>query len=218
MRRKSVLTLVAVAIAVALGSSGGCGTPQGSGETGTPKCRRPQIDAKAAAAKAIEMYDSDLDGKLSGKELDKCPGLKAAVRQMDPTGRGGITAEMIVKRIMAWYNAKVGTVSIGCLVTRNGVPLPGVGVTFVPEEFLGLDSGRWSAKGTTDANGVAMMSIPDQGGKGVRGVVPGFYRVKITKVGAGIPARYNSNTILGYELSLDTFGAAKEPIKFDLNF
>ena len=44
------------------------------------------IDAAAAGKKAIEMFDTDKDGKLSGKELDKCPGLKSACV---PTATGG---------------------------------------------------------------------------------------------------------------------------------
>ena len=58
-----------------------------------PRLFPPAIDAKAAGAKAIKLYDANNDGKLSGEELDKCPGLKAAIDQVDPSGKGEITAD-----------------------------------------------------------------------------------------------------------------------------
>ena len=35
------------------------------------------------------------------------------------------------------------------------------------------------------------------------GVAPGLYRVEITKEGANIPAKYNTETIYGQEVGLD---------------
>ena len=39
----------------------------------------PSINASAAGAKAIEMYDANKDGALDYQELAKAPGLRAAV-------------------------------------------------------------------------------------------------------------------------------------------
>ena len=121
----------------------------------------PAIDAAAAGTKAIEMFDANKDGKISGAELDKCPGLKAAIDQIDKTGKGEITAEKIAARIKAWQDSKLGRMSLGCRLTHNGQPLAGAEVKFVPEKFLGLgDAPKWIASGKTDQNGMVMLTVP----------------------------------------------------------
>jgi len=174
----------------------------------------PGINASAAGAKAIEMFDANKDGKISGEELNKCPGVKAAIAQIDPSGQG-ITAEAITARIKAWQATKLGRMSMACRVTRNGQPLAGATVKFVPEPFLGEN--MKVAKGTTDQNGMAMISIETSGPKDPPGVPPGLYRVEITKEGMNIPAKYNTETILGQEVALDAKGI-QEGIVFDLQF
>jgi hypothetical protein len=59
---------------------------------------------------------------------------------------------------------------------------------------------------------VAMIAIPNDFPPGV---APGFYRVEITKSGETIPAKYNTDTILGQEAAIDAKGI-REGIKFDL--
>ncbi len=54
------------------------------------------------------MFDKDGDGALSGKELDKCPGLKAALPRLGADKTGAVTAEMIDARIKAWRASVVG--------------------------------------------------------------------------------------------------------------
>ena len=84
---------------------------------GPPRVDAPKIDAYAAGRKAIEMFDANRDAVVSGKELDKCPGLKAACTPgtsapptLDPARTGRISAEMTTNRI------KIGrpTGSAGC--------------------------------------------------------------------------------------------------------
>ena len=69
---------------------------------------------------------------------------------------------------------------------------------FVPEEFLG--SNMIVATGETDQNGMASnVSIPTSGKQSdPPGVPQGFYRVEITKSGLNIPAKYNTQTVLGH--------------------
>jgi hypothetical protein len=180
-----------------------------------PRIYPPVIDASQAAAKAIEMYDANKDGKLSGAELDKCPGLKAAAASLDPDGRG-ITADMIVARIKVWQNNKIGRLRIACTVRCNGKPLAGAQVKFVPEEFLGPN--MIVATGETDQSGMANVSIPTSGERtDPPGVPQGFYRVEITKPGLNIPAKYNTETVLGHVVA---YGGEhmEEPIPFDLQF
>ena len=169
-----------------------------------------QIDAKAAGEKAIEMFDTDKDGKLSGKELDKCPGLKAAIDKIDPSGKGEITAEMIAARIEAWQRSRLARMSLSCKVLHKGQPLAGAEVKFVPEKFLGLDDDKWIATGKTDRQrpGDAQRSDQRRTERSARSS-PGFYRVEITKPGENIPAMYNADTIFGQEVAIDAKGVAE---------
>jgi hypothetical protein len=176
----------------------------------------PPIDALAAGTMAIEMYDTDKDGKISGAELDKCPALKAAMTQIDTTGDKTITAAKITARIKAWQNSKLGRNALSCNVLHNGKPLADADVNFVPEKFLG--ESMKTASGKTDQNGMAMMSVPTSGERDdPPGVPPGLYRVEITKAGENIPAKYNTDTTLGQEQALDAVGV-REGVKFDLRY
>lgn len=180
--------------------------------------KAPPINAKTAAKKAMEMYDADKDGKLSSEELDKCPGLKAAVDEIDPNSSGEITAEMIAQRIESWQKSKLARMWLTCKVTHNGEPLEKVTVRFVPKKFLGLDEKKWTATGKTDKNGIAAPTIPTSGKPtDPQGVGPGFYRVEITTTEDVIPAKYNTKTVLGQEVASNAKGIA-EGIVFDLEY
>ena len=182
-----------------------------------PRIYGPPYNASAAGARAIEMFDANKDGKLTGEELDKCPGLKAALGKVDP-GKEGVTADMITARIKVWQNTKLGRMSLSCTVMCNGKGLGGADVKFVPEKFLGLDDPKWIAAGKTDQNGMAMLSVPVSGKReDPPGVPPGFYRVEITKPGMNIPAKYNTETVLGQEVANDAAGIL-EGIRFNLEF
>lgn len=169
----------------------------------------PEIDPHAAGALAIEMFDSDHNGILDA-ELDQCPGLKAAASIIDPSQQG-ITAAAISARIQQWQATQLGRIQIVCMVLRNGRPLEGAEVKFVPEPFLGENIE--SAIGITDQDGTAMPSIVDAQPPGI---APGLYRVEITKQGLNIPARYNSDTTLGQEIAQDATGMLG--MRFNLQF
>ena len=158
----------------------------------------PSINASEAGKKAIEMFDANKDGKLSGEEFDKCPGLKSALAKIDANGTGEVTADMLTARIEAWQKSKLGRMSFSCQVTRNGQPFAGAEVKFVPEKYLGEKVPV--AEGITDKNGMAMINIP---GAKPPGIAPGLYRVEITKAGMDIPAKYNTETVLGQEIASD---------------
>jgi len=221
------LLMLGVAVGMALGQDEGKpdDSPSGEQQESPPEAPKqkpprriypPVIDAKAAGAKAIEMFDANKDGKLSGKELDKCPGLKAALAQVDPDGKGEITADMIADRIEAWEKSKLARMSLGCRVLHKGKPLDGAVVKFVPEKFLGEN--MKVATGKTDQNGMAQISIETSGDpRDPPGVPPGFYRVEITKDGEKIPAMYNTDTIFGQEVAIDADGI-QEGIEFDLDY
>ena len=126
---------------------------------------------------------------------------------MDSNHDGKISAEEITAQIQEWADSKVGRMSISCLITCSGQPLPGATVRFVPEKFLG-DAIK-AAEGTTDRFGVAIMKSPAGSG-----VCPGFYRVEITKNDETIPGKYNTETQLGQEVAPDA--ASSGPLKFEV--
>ncbi|MGA2066281.1 MAG: EF-hand domain-containing protein [Thermoguttaceae bacterium] len=194
---------------VALGMSAlavwGCGR--------APSRVSPLGIAPDAARKALELYDADGDGFLEGAELDKVPGLKAALRQVDADHDGKISAEEIDARIASWRQSQVGRITVACKVTRRGIPLRGATVTFVPESFLGDE--LKTAGGTTDQFGTTTLSTAEP--EALPGVSPGFYRVRITKSGDAIPARYNTDTVLGQEAAVDAQGI-QAAVKFDLDY
>jgi hypothetical protein len=217
-----------------------------------PRVYVPKIDAYAAGRKAVEMFDTNRDGVISGNELDKCPGLKAACMPgtfapatLDPARTGRISAEMITKRIKNWQANGLGPMSLRCTVKHNHRPLEGADVKFAPEPFLAPY--LKTANGVTDQNGVAMLTIETGPEGGPPGVPPGFYRVEITKParpyrpakpgraaengrraeppepaqpatqGLDIPAKYNTQTILGEEVAVDV-ERVRNGISFDLIF
>jgi hypothetical protein len=175
----------------------------------------PDSIAGDAAKKAIELYDTNLDGFLDAAELEKAPGLKAGVAQIkglsgpnqDPNvlakeiQNAKISAEEIQVRIDAWKKSKDGRLPVSCSVTHNGQPLAGATVTAVPEEFLG--GALKPATATTDEFGNARLSSAPSGSGDVPGMSPGYYRLQITKAGENIPSKYNSQTTLGMEVAAD---------------
>jgi hypothetical protein len=190
--------------------------------TKTPdRVRPPSINASSAGAEAIKMYDTNKDGKISGAELDACPAIKFAIAQIDRSGKGEVTADMVTNRILDWQKTRIGKMTVACVLTHNGSPLSGVTVTLVPEKFLGSEVK--SATGKSDRNGTVMLSIPpDNTAPGVRqtpGVAPGLYRVVVTDDAKTIPPKYSteSGTILGMEVARDAKGA-REGVKFDLQY
>ncbi len=195
--------LIASFSAMALG---GCGK-------GIPSRVQPLGIAPDAAQKAMELYDANKDGFLDAAELDKAPGLKAALRQVDTNGDGRISAEEIDARIAAWRDSKVGRMGVTCRVRNHGQPLVGAAVTFVPESFLG--GSLRPASGTTDARG--RCALREIGGEGPLGMSPGFYRIEITKSSENIPAKYNTETTLGQEVARDAAGN-EGAISIDLNY
>ena len=86
---------------------------------------RGHIDCEGIARRAMAQFDMNGNGAIEGAELDKCPGLRAAMNRLDRNGTGKITAEMITVRVAAWEKSRLGRMSLECRVTHNGQPLEG---------------------------------------------------------------------------------------------
>jgi len=178
----------------------------------------PDYSPSAAGKRAIELYDTNGDGVISGAELDKCPALKRALSRYDTGGDGKVTAENIAARIQTWKNAKsAGLVHLVVRLTLDGEPLSGATVTLDPEPFLGDAAKR--LVGTTSEFGsvspIAEGAVTD--GHTPVGAIPGLYKIRISKKSDGketIPARYNAQTELGVEVASDSPDARS--LKIDL--
>jgi hypothetical protein len=96
-------------------------------------------------------------------------------------------------------------------------------VRLVPEKFLGenmpIFTGKTSRKGTTQLHRLSA----DQDQSHLHVIPPGFYRVEIVKAGENIPPKYNTETVFGVEVAIDSEEAKKglpigEGIPFDLKY
>lgn len=201
-------------MAITMGSLSAC-------NFGPSAVRQPTINAANAGSTAIETFDKNGDGKLSGDELDSVPGLKAALARIDKDGDKAITAAEISERVNVWQQMRTGLTAFEFVVTLDGTPLSDATVTFQPEAFLG-DSLK-AAVAVTNGYGRGGATIPkDQRPDPTwpPGVQIGLYRVQVSKIVNGketIPAKYNGNTVLGQEVAPDVAEIANRNVSYVLN-
>ena len=176
-------------VCLAVGMLPGCA----GGEKG------PSYAADQSAQQALAEYDTNHDGFLDAKELERCPALKNSLDSIDTNGDHRLSAEEIAARIQVYQDSQVTLKAHACNVRLDGKPLQGATVTFVPEKFMG--TGLRNASGVTNERGTVE---PNVEGEKLPGIQPGFYRVQISKKNASgqetIPARYNQDSILGIEV------------------
>lgn len=167
----------------------------------------PSIDPEDAAEQAMQMYDTDGDGFVAGSELENAPGLTAAMTTLDTDGDEKVSAEEVAERIRAWQQTGVGITSIRCKVMLKNRPLQGATVTFDPEEFLGDEI--QAAVGVSGPLGELSPKIPKENRPrpdSPPGLQLGIYQVRVSKMVNGtetIPAKYNTETVFGQEVSND---------------
>lgn len=161
----------------------------------------PDLDPAAAAEAAMDLYDNDGDKKLSSKELAACPGLLASIQAYDLDSDESISQEEIATRLEKLMEQAAVLSRLTVTLTLNKKPLPDATIRFVPEPYLG--EAIKPATGKTLKRGVASMAVADEElpeeQKGIRGIHPGTYRVEITHPSVEIPAKYNTESTLGYE-------------------
>jgi hypothetical protein len=177
-------------------------------------------DPASAAAKAMEIYDTDKDGFVAGEELAKAPGLKAALKALDIDKNGKVSAQEISERVTEWKNQAVALMSFTCDVTLDGNFIEGATVTYEPDGFL--EGVVAEAVDTTNIAGTARPSVPKANRPTPTtppGIQPGIYKVRISKLVNGqesIPARYNTETILGHEVSMTDPAIANKQVRYNL--
>jgi len=165
--------------------------------------RPPDVDANDAAQAAMEQFDRDADGKLSEAELAASPPLAAAREGYDTNGDGALQAEEIAAGIQSWQQTGVGVRTVPFTVRLNGRPLAGATVRLVPADFLG-DAVK-GATGETSPSGSGQFNMaPEDRPKNAPNMPlmqPGLYHVEITHPSVKIPAKYNTETTIGIEIS-----------------
>jgi hypothetical protein len=189
----------------------------GCSGTATP-APRAQLDPNQAAQAALQLYDTNHDGILDAKELEKSPPLMDLLKNLKEKSAGhpdSLTSDDIAGRIQVLKVAAITILPGATTVFLDGKPLEGATVTYEPEPFLGASYRRH--EGQTNAfGGTALDSEPER--KDLQGIYVGLYRIRISKMVNGketIPARYNAETTLGRELASDV-PACRKPYEIRL--
>jgi hypothetical protein len=191
-------------------------TAPGCGSKSPQRVDLPRIPTNAGQ-RAVAQFDQQRTGHLSEADLARCPSIKSVADVLDPQHTGTITAEMINERIRGYRERGIARLVAVFKVLHDGRPLTGATVKLVPEEFLG--GNMLTGSGTTNYAGEALPGVGSPGSLEPPSMPCGFYRVEITKPGESIPARYNTDTTLGVEISsLLRPGESSASYKFDLRY
>ena len=180
----------------------------------------PGFDPSGSAAKAMELYDTNGDGFVAGEELENAPGLKAAIKTLDANNDEQISEEEIAERIRAWDEMQIGMMSFNSEFYLDGKPLTDAVITFDPDEFL--EGVVQSAVGETGFAGEARPKVPKEKRPTPEtppGMQAGIYKVRVSKIVGGtetIPAKYNTETILGQEVTQDDWAISNKQVIFKL--
>ena len=168
---------------------------------GEKRIKPPRIDPSAAASKAMELYDANHDGKLSQEELAKCPGMLISLARYDTNNDKVIDQEEVTARLASLLKNGTGATQLACNVSYQGKPLGGATVVLEPESYLGNEI--QPAEGLTTNGGVANLGMPPEKApaafKSMKLIQYGTFKVRITHPTTKLPAKYNTETALGYE-------------------
>jgi EF hand len=188
--------------------------------SGPAPLQMPSFDPADSASKAMELYDTDGDGYVAGEELEHAPGLKAALKNLDQNKDGKVSEEEIAERVRVWDRQHIGMMRFDCTFLLDGDPLADAQVTFDPDEFLlGVVQ---AARGETTMGGTLSPKVPKEKRATPDtppGMQAGIYKVRVSKIVGGketIPARYNTETVLGQEVSKDDWAILNRRVVFKL--
>ena len=174
-----------------------------AGCSDAPSRVAPPTISSNAGKDAIAAYDEDGNGALHNSELKNAPSLLLSFKKIDTDQSGDLSVEEIDGRIEAWKESRVGEMVVMCEVTLDGQPLENAKVTLEPEAFLG--SNVSSGTGTTAVDGTVTISMPEDklADPQYPGMPCGWFKIRVTSDSTDIPARYNTATTLGCEISVD---------------
>lgn len=183
-------------LVIAILLSAGC-----SGRPGA--IRPPNVDADDAAEAAIEQHDRNGDGQLAKDEWSASPVLASIAKRFDTSGDAVLDAGEISNGLAAWQLSGIGVRSVPFTVTLDGRPLGGAIVRLIPADFF--DGAIKPATGQASPTGGGLLGMapedmPPNAPK-MALVQPGLYRVEITHPSKRMPAKYNTETTLGIEIS-----------------
>lgn len=164
--------------------------------TGPDAVKPPAWDPEELTDKAMELGDGDGDGVLNESELAAMPGLEAGLKVADTDGDGKMSSDELKARIQAYKDTGTGRCPYSCSFRFKGRPLRNATVRMVPEPFFGelIEP----AEAVTDSQGTASLKMAGRAKSGVR---YGYYRMEVTSDSTKIPAKYNTATTLGVEIS-----------------
>jgi hypothetical protein len=173
-----------------------------SGCSGGPeRVKPPRINPRSAASQAVELYDTNHDGKLSQEELAQCPGLLISIDRYDSNHDKMIDQDEFSRHVAILLKNGTGATQLACNVSYQGKPLAGAKVVLEPEPYLGNEI--QSAEGVTTNAGIADVGMPSDKApaalKAMKLIQYGTFKVRITHPTIKLPAKYNTETTLGYE-------------------
>lgn len=94
---------------------------------GQERIKPPRIDPRSAASQAMELYDTNHDGKLSQEELAKCPGVLISLSRYDSNHDKMIDQDEFNARLADLLKNHTGATQLACVVVYQGKPLAGEG-------------------------------------------------------------------------------------------
>jgi hypothetical protein len=177
------------------------------------------VDAAAIGKQLVADHDEDGDGLLAAAELERLGAIHDRLDKYDADGDGKLSPQELEDNVTRVFDGQTGLLSASCRVTRNGQPLRGAYVYFVPIDAL---HGKLPvASGVTENGGVATLSIQKDdlpvNAPPVSGLIrPGLYAVEVTHPTVKIPEIYNAHTTLGHEVTQETCSGG--PLQVALKF
>ncbi len=183
-------------IAIALICIAGCSSHPGA-------LRPPRVNPAKATQAAISEFDRNGDGELSKAEWSKSPELTVVAKRADANGDDKLTADEIRAAIEEWQQNAVGPRQVPFSVSLNDRPLSGATVRLVPAEFFGPELKPATSETGPGGGGFLTMAPEDMPPSAPKMalVEPGWYRVEVTHPTRKIPARYNTESTLGIEIT-----------------
>ncbi len=144
----------------------------------------------------LKKLDKNGNSMVDATELVEAPGLAFGTRFIDTDRNGQLSREELVERFSMYRQMRMGLTNRQFRVTYHGQPLVGAEVRMVPDFFL-TDLVE-IATGTTDETGTVQPTVPSEQLTGMR---VGYYRVEVTSPHVKLPAKFNTASSVGIEVS-----------------